>query len=229
MYRFLLDKDLKSDLVYFKENFRRKYSVILYTIGHSTYDLDYFINILKHYHINCVVDVRSTPYSKYSSQYNKEFLSEVLKSNNIAYIHMGVEFGARRLSKDVYTKEGYVDFEKVKDDPDFLKGIASIKVGLKKGYRIAFMCTEKKPEECHRCILVGRNFKNLGYKVLNIINERECKSQEDIEKELLEIYYPMRNQVALLDDMNLSNRPDKELINDVYKLINKEIGYKEED
>lgn len=72
-------------------------------------------------------------------------------------------------------------------------------------------------------------FKNLGYKVLNIINERECKSQEDIEKELLEIYYPMRNQVALLDDMNLSNRPDKELINDVYKLINKEIGYKEED
>ena len=190
MYRFLLDKDLKSDLVYFKENFRRKYSVILYTIGHSTYDLDYFINLLKHYHINCVVDVRSTPYSKYSSQYNKEFLSEVLKSNNIAYIHMGVEFGARRLSKDVYTKEGYVDFEKVKDDPDFLKGIASIKVGLKKGYRIAFMCTEKKPEECHRCILVGRNFKNLGYKVLNIINERECKSQEDIEKELLEIYYP---------------------------------------
>ena len=53
--------------------------------------------------------------------------------------------------------------------------------------------------------------------------------KEDIEKELLEIYYPMRNQVALLDDMNLSNRPDKELINDVYKLINKEIGYKEED
>lgn len=198
----------------------------LFTVGHSTYDLDYFLRVLKAYNINCIVDVRSTPYSKYSTQYNRDSIKSVLKSNNITYIYMGKEFGARRSSRDLYTREGYVDFEKVKYDEDFKAGIERIKVGLKKGYNIAFMCTEKRPEECHRCILVGRNFKDLGYKVVNIINENEYKLQEDIEKDLLEIYYPDRNQIALIPEMNLANKSDEELIKEAYKLRNKEIGYK---
>lgn len=198
----------------------------LFTVGHSTYEIDYFINLLKTYEINCIVDVRSTPYSKYSTQYNKDAIKMSLKSNNISYIYMGTEFGARRSSKDLYTREGYVDFERVKHDQDFKAGIERIKVGLKKGYNIAFMCTEKRPDECHRCILVGRNFKDLGYEVINIINESEYKSQEEIEMDLLEIYYPDRNQIALIPDMNLANKSHKDLINDAYKLRNKEIGYK---
>lgn len=198
----------------------------LFTVGHSTYDIDYFISLLKTYDINCVVDVRSTPYSKYSIQYNKDSIKMSLKSHNITYIHMGMEFGARRSSKDLYTREGYVDFERVKHDKAFKAGIERIKVGLKKGYNIAFMCTEKRPDECHRCILVGRNFKDLGYKVINIINESEYKLQEEIEMDLLETYFPDRNQVALIPDMNLTNKSDEELINDAYKLRNKEIGYK---
>lgn len=201
----------------------------LFTVGHSTYDLEYFLTLLKAYNINCIVDVRSTPYSKYSTQYNKDFFKAVLKSNNITYIYMGKEFGARRFSRDVYSKEGYVDFERVRQDIDFKSGIDRIKVGLEKGYNIAFMCTEKKPDECHRCILVGRNFKDLGYTVINIINEKEYKLQEDIERDLLEIYYPDRNQIALIPDMNLSSKSDEELINEAYKLRNKEIGYKGEE
>lgn len=201
----------------------------LFTVGHSTYDIDYFVNLLKSYNINCIVDVRSTPYSKYSTQYNKDFIKSILKINNIAYIYMGIEFGARRPNRELYTKEGYVDFDKVRYDCDFINGIERIKKGLEKGYNIAFMCTEKKPDECHRCILVGRSFKDLGYEVINIINESEYKLQGEIEKDLLDLYYPNRNQIALIPDMNLANKSDDDLIKDAYKMKNREIGYKGDD
>ena len=150
----------------------------------------------------------------------------VLKRNKIKYIYMGKEFGARRASKSLYTRDGYVDFERVKDDFDFKMGLERIKNGVNKGYNIAFMCTEKYPEDCHRCILVGRNFKDLGYEVINIINEEEHKTQEEIEYELLEEYFPERNQISLIEDMNLSNKSDEELIKEAYRLKNKQIGYK---
>ncbi len=195
----------------------------LFTIGHSNYEINYFINIVKKYKINCIVDVRSIPYSKYSPQYNKENIKKLLKINKINYIYMGKEFGAMRTAKTLYTKEGYVDFEKVKYDKDFKLGINRIKVGVEKGYKIAFMCAEKIPSDCHRCILIGRTFKNLGYNIINIIDENKYKLQNDIEKELIEIYYPDRNQISLIPEMNLSN---EELINNVYKFKNREIGYR---
>ncbi len=195
----------------------------LFTIGHSNYEINYFINIVKKYKINCIVDVRSIPYSKYSPQYNKENIKKLLKINKINYIYMGKEFGAMRTAKTLYTKEGYVDFEKVKYDKDFKLGINRVKVGVEKGYKIAFMCAEKIPSDCHRCILIGRTFKNLGYNIINIIDENKYKLQNDIEKELIEIYYPDRNQISLIPEMNLSN---EELINNVYKFKNREIGYR---
>lgn len=195
----------------------------LFTIGHSNYEINYFINIVKKYKINCIVDVRSIPYSKYSPQYNKENIKKLLKINKINYIYMGKEFGAMRTAKTLYTKEGYVDFEKIKYDKDFKLGINRVKVGVEKGYKIAFMCAEKIPSDCHRCILIGRTFKNLGYNIINIIDENKYKLQNDIEKELIEIYYPDRNQISLIPEMNLSN---EELINNVYKFKNREIGYR---
>lgn len=197
----------------------------LFTVGHSTYDLEYFLELIKYYNINCIVDVRSTPYSKYSSQFNLESIRTFLKLNNIAYIYMGKEFGARRSDRKLYANEGYLDFEKVKEDNDFKLGIRRIEDGIEKGYNIAFMCTEKNPIECHRCILVGKNLKDLGHKVLNIVNKDICISQDDIELELLNKYYPDRNQISLLPDMNFANMDDKKLIEESYKRRNKEIGY----
>ena len=198
----------------------------LFTIGHSIYDINYFINLIKIYNINCIVDVRSIPYSKYSKQYNKDIIKSILNKNNIIYIHMGQEFGARRENKELYSKDRYLDFEKVVYDGDFLKGVERIKTGLNKGYNISFMCTEKEPEECHRCILVGRYFNNIGYDVINIIDEKKYKTQVEIEKDLLNEYFPNRNQISLIPDLNKS---DKELIKEAYKLKNKKIAYRLEE
>jgi uncharacterized protein (DUF488 family) len=44
---------------------------LVYTIGYSGYNTDEFIYELLQRKINVLNDVRSTPYSKYHSEYNK--------------------------------------------------------------------------------------------------------------------------------------------------------------
>lgn len=198
----------------------------IYTVGHSTYNIDYFIKLLRINNINCIIDVRSTPYSKYGPQYNRESLKKSLNEKGIYYIYMGKEFGARRNNRELYTKEGYLDFEKTSIDTDFKDGVYRINQGINKGYRIAFMCTEKDPFDCHRCILVARQFKDAGLEVKNILPDGSCITQEEIEIRLLNKYFPDRNQVTLFNLVNNDGISEDKLIKDAYRLRNSEIGYK---
>ena len=67
----------------------------LFTIGHSNHDMAHFIYLLQRYHIDYLLDVRSTPYSKYTEQFNREYLDSALRKINIQYFFMGNFFGAR--------------------------------------------------------------------------------------------------------------------------------------
>ncbi|MEI9912326.1 MAG: DUF488 domain-containing protein [Bacteroidota bacterium] len=71
---------------------------VIYTVGHSTHQLDYFIKLLQEYSVNCLVDVRSVPASSYNPQYNKEPLSNFLKKNGITYLHF-----AKNSEQDIQT------------------------------------------------------------------------------------------------------------------------------
>lgn|GEM_PF-4927554 len=86
----------------------------IYTIGHSTHQLDYFLELLKTYSVSCVIDVRSVAASSYNPQYNQEPLSNFLKNNRVTYLHFGEEFGARHRDPDLLDEDGKVDFEKVR-------------------------------------------------------------------------------------------------------------------
>ena len=50
----------------------------IYTIGHSNYTMERLIDMLEYYNINCVVDIRGTPYSKYNIQFDKEAIRYTL-------------------------------------------------------------------------------------------------------------------------------------------------------
>ena len=136
---------------------------------------------------------------------------------------MGKEFGARRDNKELYDSSGKLDFEKTITDGDFISGINRIKEGLEKGYTIAFMCTEKEPQDCHRCILVGRTFNDLeGIRVDNIRIDGSLISQDDIGKMLVEKYFPERQQVSLF---MTDNRTEQEYIDEAYRKRGQEIAY----
>lgn len=195
----------------------------IYTIGHSTQTTEEFIDKLKLHNINCVVDVRSVPYSQYASQFDRENISRELKANDIAYIYMGKEFGARRENTKLYDAEGKLDFEKAAEDSDFKKGESRLKEGLSKDFKIALMCTEKNPIDCHRCILVARNIQDdLGVEVANILDNGELVKQDEIEQTLLEMYFPQREQISLFEE---NNKSDKELIKEAYRKHSKNIAY----
>ncbi|MGL5506639.1 MAG: DUF488 family protein [Paraclostridium sp.] len=199
----------------------------VYAIGHSNYPFDKLIDILKKYDINCVVDIRQTPYSKYNTQYNREVFSENLKELGFTYIYMGKEFGATRQTKDSYTPRGYADFEKAIHEDIFKEGVNRLKKGCSMGYRIVLLGAMQEPIRCHRAIMVGRQLSKDGFDIKYIMHEGHIEKQTDIEEALLDKYFESRNQLSI--DSILGNGPDKEeLINEGYKLANKEIGYRTE-
>ena len=73
----------------------------MYTIGHSTHEQGEFIGILKTYHIEILVDVRSYPRSNYVPQFNKENMEKWIPGNGIEYIHMKELGGRRKAIEDI--------------------------------------------------------------------------------------------------------------------------------
>ena len=64
---------------------------ILFTIGHSQHEISYFIELLRKYEINYILDVRSTPYSQFAAQYNKNSIKVMLNDEGINYVFILVQ------------------------------------------------------------------------------------------------------------------------------------------
>ena len=45
---------------------------MIFTIGHTIQSLDDFYDMLQHYDVNCIIDVRSMPFSKHAPQFLKD-------------------------------------------------------------------------------------------------------------------------------------------------------------
>lgn len=197
----------------------------IYTLGHSNYTIEKLIDMLKKYNINCVVDIRGTPYSKYNVQFDKEIIRYTLTKAGFIYIYMAKEFAAKRINKESYNEEGYSDFELVVNEKDFLDGIERLKSGCNKGYRIALLGAMQEPIRCHRSILVGRALIKYGFNVKHILDDSSIASQDDIEDMLLNKYFSNRNQITI-DDLIGNSLSKEEMIKKAYRLANKEIGYR---
>lgn len=194
----------------------------IFTIGHSQHNVDYFIDMLKTYNINYLIDVRSMPFSQYASSYNKDILKTTLIPYNINYAFMGEYFGARPKNVNLYSEKGYLDFNKMKNSNTFLRGMENVLKGIEQGNRIAFMCTEKDPIECHRAILVANAFYERGIEVEHILANKTLQNHNELNNRLLDIYFPDRNQISIFDNENLS---EKEYLIEAYKKQNEKIGY----
>lgn len=197
----------------------------IYTIGHSNYTIERLIDMLKRYKIDCVVDIRGIPYSKYNIQFDLETVKYSLTKSGFTYIYMGKELGANRMSKVSYNEKGYADFEKVVQEESFINGIERLRNGYKKGYKIAILGAMQDPIRCHRSILVGKSLSEYGFCVKHILDNYSLKSQEDIEEDLLDKYFNNRRQITI-DTIMGNEIKEEDMIKEAYKLANKEIGYR---
>ncbi len=194
---------------------------IIYTIGHSTHPMDYFLTLLQAFAVNCLVDVRSVAASAHNPQYNKEPLSTVLKNNGITYLHLPREFGARHRDSDLLDENGKLDFEKVRRSWHFKHGIDRIWRGVENRYIISLMCSESNPLDCHRFSMIAVALEERGLHVQHIMKDKTLKSSLDLEKLLLEKF----DAKVPKPDMFQPNITREDQLKAAYRLINIEIGF----
>ena len=124
------------------------------TIGHSKHTLQRFVALLQRARVNTVADVRSAPVSRFLPHFNKDRLAASLAECGVAYVFLGKDLGGRPERPDLFTG-GVADYEKMAQIPSFRSGLERLVAGAKH-HRIAAMCAEADPLDCHRCLLVCR-------------------------------------------------------------------------
>jgi len=128
----------------------------VWTIGHSTRGLDEFMDILRHYGIEAVVDVRTVPRSRMNPQFNSDTLGAALEAAGIGYIHAKNLGGLRKPRKDsistAWQNESFRGFADYMQTQDFEEALARL-IEVAEAKRTVILCAEILPWRCHRSLI----------------------------------------------------------------------------
>jgi uncharacterized protein (DUF488 family) len=187
---------------------------MIFTIGHSTHPLDKFIRLLERHDITAICDVRSSPYSQFNPQFNQQELKAGLQERGIKYVFLGEELGARSDDPSCY-RDGKVQYDLLAKTELFKRGLERVCKGSEE-YRIALMCAEKDPLECHRTILVSRELNKEGLAVEHILADGDVETHENATNRLV--------KSLKLDHRDLF-RTEAEVRDQAYKIQGDSIAY----
>ncbi len=157
----------------------------LYTIGHSNHPIEDFLELLQKHHIEAICDVRSSPYSRYNPQYNRENLIPELKKAGLKYVYLGKELGPRSEDPACY-EDGRVNYAQLARTALFGEGLNRLREGMAR-YRVSLLCSEKEPMTCHRAILICRELRK-EVDIDHILEDGEILPQKELEENLLQMH-----------------------------------------
>lgn len=161
----------------------------IYSIGHGNKSIETLIDELRHFGIDYLIDIRSKPYSKYSPHFNQNSLKFSLLEKKITYVFMGDILGGLPDDQTCYTN-GYVDYVKLKEKDFFKTGLQRLITANDKKIKVVIMCSESKPEECHRTKLIGEELRKKGINLKHITRTKNklkqllIKSQNEVMLEV---------------------------------------------
>ena len=141
----------------------------IFTIGHSTHPIERFVGLLQQHGIEWLADVRSTPFSRFNPQFNRASLAHSLASAGIRYEFMGEELGARSNDPSCF-ENGRVSYARLAATPLFRRGLQRVRDAAA-SQRVAMMCAEREPLDCHRTILITRELERVGETVTHILGD----------------------------------------------------------
>jgi uncharacterized protein (DUF488 family) len=156
----------------------------IYSIGHGNKKIEDFIAELKSFEIEYLLDIRSKPYSKWNPQFNRGAIELELKNNGITYVFAGDTLGGLPEDKSCYDYNGKVVYDLIKGKEFFKKGLDRLTIANQKRIHLAIMCSESKPEECHRSKLIGQELLNKNISLHHIVSKAKIKSQYAVMNEL---------------------------------------------
>lgn len=193
----------------------------VFTVGHSTHSLERFVELLEQNNIDILVDVRSAPYSRHVPHFNKEALRVRLMQHSIKYTHMPQEFGARHTDSGLLDAEQRVDFDRVRESDPFRAGIERIINGARAEHRIALMCSEGDPFDCHRFSMISYQLVKEGVRVQHILRHGDIVDNSDLEERLRAQYCRVTTQSELFEPPKSEAAQTEE----AYRLRGKEVAY----
>ena len=194
----------------------------IFTVGHSDRSWEELVEALTNCEIQFVVDVRTTPYSNRYPQFNIDVLREALPRNGLKYLHLGAALGARPSDPRLLDGEGRVWYPKVRQTPEFQAAIGRVEKGADSGYRLALLCMEAHPCECHRLPMIAYQLARDGYEVRHILRDGTVRSHAEIESELLDRFAKKIPQPGLFQ----RNIGRAEQLEAAYEQLNLVIGWK---
>ena len=141
--------------------------VAVLTVGHSNHSLEVFVNLLAQHQVTVLADVRSAPYSRFNPHFNRESLASALMASGIEYVYFGRELGGRPNDPACYER-GRVCYDQVAKTRVFREGLVKV-INAANGHRVALMCAEKEPLDCHRTLLVAQALHAQGVSMHHIL------------------------------------------------------------
>jgi uncharacterized protein (DUF488 family) len=166
----------------------------LVTFGYGARRIGEAVRLLKQHHVEFVVDVRSVPWSRFQPDFSQDHLVDALRNHGVRYLFMGAELGGLPDEPECYDSDGRVDYRACARRPAFRKGIDRLVTAAVAGHRIAIMCSEGRPEDCHRTKLVSEALVEAGVEVRHLDERDQLCSHDQILDRL------RGSQMALLDD-----------------------------
>jgi uncharacterized protein (DUF488 family) len=155
----------------------------VFTLGHSNHPIEHFLSLLRPHGIQVVADVRSTPFSRFNPQFNRQSLEASLRTAGIEYLFLGEELGARSSDPSCYDGDR-VSYAKLAATESFKRGLRRV-LEESRTKRVALMCAERDPLDCHRTILVARELAKEGVPITHIRADGTLEDHQHVMERLV--------------------------------------------
>ena len=150
------------------------------TIGHSNHALERFIALIESAGVSTIADVRSRPVSRFVPHFNRARLEAALAERGISYVFLGRELGGRPDDPSLM-KNGKPDYAAMARTSGFSAGLAAVVNQSAKG-KVALLCAERDPIDCHRFLLIGRELAARRIPVAHILSTGEIEPHAETER-----------------------------------------------
>jgi uncharacterized protein (DUF488 family) len=152
----------------------------IWTIGHSNHPFDRLRCLLELEEVEVVVDVRSFPHSRFAPQFNREAIEPALRDAGLRYLFLGEALGGRPSREDHYDADGHALYGPMSEEPGFQAAIDRLATGSRT-HRLALLCSEGQPHECHRRLLVGKVLAERGITLRHILPDGTVEPEREVK------------------------------------------------
>ena len=152
------------------------------TVGYGLRDADEVTELLQRHGVEYVGDVRSVPFSRRRPDFSREPLERLLRAAGLRYVFLGETLGGHPDDPACYDADGHVDYDLCRTAPSFLAGIERVETAYREGHRLALLCSEARPTDCHRSKLLAEMLVERGSAVdAQALHDREAGAVDDRE------------------------------------------------